>query len=255
VKYTLRGKTVLITGASSGIGRELALALGREDCRLILVARREALLRELQADLEKTGVKAAVKAADLSLPKDIAELEAYVRGRGQGLDVLVNNAGILRKGTVARGGLGIFRENMETNFFACLDLTQKMLPLLRASGQGLVVNVSSGLGRRSLPSLAAYCASKFALEALSESLRVEEARNNIQVLVVRPDLTKTDMNSGAGVVQSAGTVARLTIKAMKKRRAELNCTWRVSLLNIFAAPLGRVMDGVLKWVHRSRPAD
>jgi NAD(P)-dependent dehydrogenase (short-subunit alcohol dehydrogenase family) len=100
--------------------------------------------------------------------------------------------------------------------------------------------------------MAAYCASKSALEALSESLRLEEARHGIQVLVARPDLTKTPMNSGAGAVHSAAEAAARIVKAMKKRRRVVNGTWRAALLVLIAAPLAPLLDFVMKWTYRRR---
>ena len=174
---TIEDKVIIVTGASSGIGRALALALGRERARLVLVARRESRLKELQAE---------IGGETLSLPLDLrdrAQVEQMIRStkdRFGRIDVLVNNAGFGFLGSVESTPQSVVREIFDLNFEAPLLACQLVIPLMRAQGSGHIINVSSVVGRRAMPFGGIYCATKFALNGISESLRVELKDSNIQ---------------------------------------------------------------------------
>jgi short-subunit dehydrogenase len=179
----------LITGASSGIGAATARQLAQEPgTHLILIARREDRLRAL-AD---TLASASVFAADLTDADAAARIAGFVSERHGSLDLLVNNAGATWPGTFAERGLGGIRQHMELNFFAAVQLTEALLPILRATAPSAIVNVASVAGWVARPRSGAYSASKSALIAWSEALHHEEAPSGVHVGLVLPGFVATD---------------------------------------------------------------
>ena len=236
----IRGKTAIVTGASSGIGRAIALELARQGAHLVLLARREDRLREVAdaaAALHRPsdpGVPPAVSVAgDLTDPATRQEaLEAAVAQFG-GLDILVNNAGVGALGRFDRADSARLRRIMEVNFFAAVELTRLALPVLKQAKAAIVVNVGSILGHFGVPGSTEYCASKFALRGFSEALRAEVSREGIDVLVVSPATTRTEFLDGLIERKdspdwrrerwqvSAEYVARATVRAMRRGDPEV----------------------------------
>ena len=188
----IKGKVVLITGASAGIGRATARCLAREGAKLALVARSAAALEELAEELRAQGCEVVVIPADLRDPAQVAEMVAATVERFGGLDVLINNAGQAAAGTVAEVSLDDFQQIIELNVLAPLGAMQAAIPIMRQGGGGLIVNVSSMVTRMRLPALGAYAATKAALNMLSDTARVELAPDNIRVITVLPRMTATD---------------------------------------------------------------
>jgi NAD(P)-dependent dehydrogenase (short-subunit alcohol dehydrogenase family) len=187
-------RTILITGASSGIGRDAALALARAGHRVFVAARRMAALEELQREVPVEPLH-----LDLDDPDSIAALVAEIsrRTEGRGLDVLINNAGFATAGALAELGDAALRAQFETNVFGLMSLTRAVLPAMLARGDGRIVNVSSVSGRIPAPILGAYHASKYALEALSDALRMELAPFGVRVSVIEPGTIRTEFASRA----------------------------------------------------------
>jgi uncharacterized protein len=181
----------LVTGASTGIGKATAVRLSREPgTELVLVARREELLRELAQSLPCPATIVAVDLTAADAPERVrAHLEAEHGGR---LDLLVNNAGAAWRGTFADGGHANTKRNMDLNFDAVLRLTEALLPLLRASAPSAIVNVASTAGRVARAGTGAYSASKFALIGWSDSLYAEEKPHGVHVGVVLPGFIETE---------------------------------------------------------------
>lgn len=189
---TLPGKRALITGASSGIGRCLAQQLARAGMKLVLAARSEEKLHELAASLRAARDDVLVVPTDVTREQDrhnVLERAAHHFG---GLDILVNNAGIASWGHFAGSSEEILREIMEVNFFAPTELIRRAIPILVEGQQPAVVNVASMCGRRAMPAWSEYSASKYALCGLTEALRGELARFDIDVLLMVPGLTRSD---------------------------------------------------------------
>jgi len=188
----LQGLRILITGASSGIGRSLAELAVKAGARVFLTARSGETLAELAQSLAPTEV--ATVAADVTSDMDRRRLVAAASERLGGLDVLINNAGIGSFGHFADSSEAILRQIMEVNFFAPAELIRLFLPVLAQGRQPAIVNVSSMCGRRGLPAWTEYSASKFALCGLSEALRGEFVRFGVDVLLVLPGLTNTGLS-------------------------------------------------------------
>ena len=182
-------RVVMITGASHGIGRAAALRFARAGSRLVLVARSTARLEQVSAE--------AAPAETLVVTADVGETQAAPRivdaavGRFGRIDVLVNNAGIGLGGPAQAVSPSDVQTVLAVNFLGPLRLMQHAIPAMREGGGGLVVTISSILGRRSTPWNGVYCASKAALERLVESLRVEHAPDHIRFSTLYPGVTQT----------------------------------------------------------------
>ncbi len=172
VSGTARAR-ILITGASSGVGRTLAEQSSRAGARVALTARSADPLEELAGRLTAEGAEAAAFPADLTSDSERRRLIEAVAERFDGLDVLVNNAGVAAAGHFADGTEAVLRQVMEVNFFAPAELIRLAVPVLTRGRRPAVVNVASMCGRRAMPAWAEYSASKFALCGLTEALRGE----------------------------------------------------------------------------------
>jgi short-subunit dehydrogenase len=189
---TIQGRRVLITGASSGIGKALAHHLAREGARLVLAARSEDKLRAVADALSRPKDDVLVVPTDVTRDDDRRNvLDQAVRHFG-GLDVLVNNAGIASWGHFADSNEADLRRIMDVNFFAPAELIRAAIPVLVNGDQPAVVNVTSMCGRRAMPAWPEYSASKYALCGLTEALRGELARFDIDVLMIVPGLTSSE---------------------------------------------------------------
>lgn len=181
---TLRGKCVLITGGSEGIGAACAAAFRRRGARLALVARNEERLRQVG------GADAVIVAGDLTEPEVRRRaIEATVERFGA-LDVLINNAGVGLYAPTASASMPLVRRMWELNFFVPLELVQLAVPHLERQG-GVIVNVSSIAGKVTLPWLTLYSASKFALNSLTDGLRIELKAKGIHTIAVCPGYVTT----------------------------------------------------------------
>lgn len=190
----LKGRRILITGASSGIGRALAEQVATAGVKVVLAARSEDRLNELAAKLKGQGAEALPVVADVTRDEDRRRLlDAAVENLG-GLDVLVNNAGVASWAHFADSTEPILRQIMEVNFFAPAELIRLAIPILVDGVQPAVVNVASMCGRKGMPAWSEYSASKFALCGLTEALRGELARFDIDVLLVLPGLTSSEFS-------------------------------------------------------------
>ena len=197
---------VFITGASSGIGAAAVDVFAAAGYDVVLAARRK-------ERLEQAAAAAAGKfpqrqfvpvVCDVAFDTSVEAAFGTVKDRFGKLDVLINNAGYGVYGSFAETSLDNFRQNMETNYFGVIRCTQAALPLLRAAAAAssrkwgaAIVMVSSIIGRRAMPTMSSYCATKFALEGLSEALRVELRDEHISVSVVNPGVTDTEFGTAA----------------------------------------------------------
>ena len=193
MRRNLHGSTVLITGASRGIGRRIALVLAKKGARLALTARSADELEAVAAECRALGAEAEAITADLTSPADRKTLVAKTVERFGGLDILINNAGVASFGEFRSSSEEIMRTIFEINFFAPVELTRLCIPhLTNSTRMPAVLNVASLLGRRGLPSYPEHCPSKFALAGLTECWRGELARFGIDALLLLPGIVKVD---------------------------------------------------------------
>ncbi len=190
--------TVLITGASSGIGEALARRFAREGFALLLVARREDKLRALAARIgAEQGVKVQVQAADLALPDAAAQLAAACKRRRIAVEILVNNAGVLEQGDFAAMSGAKHLGMIDLNVRALTALIAAFLPAMQARGSGRILNVASIASFQPVPSLATYAATKAYVLSLTESLAEELKGSGVTITALCPGITATAMLSGA----------------------------------------------------------
>ncbi len=195
MRRELRGRVVLVTGASRGIGRRTAERLAKLGARLALTARSTDELAKVVGECRAAGAEAEAFPGDLSKPDDRAKIVADTVARFGGLDVLINCAGVGSFGEFSTSTPEIVRRSMEVNFFAQAEMIRVSQPhLLRtaATWQPAVVNVASICGRWGIPSMSEHCASKHAFVGLTEALRGEFARYGIDVLLVLPGVVRSD---------------------------------------------------------------
>jgi short-subunit dehydrogenase len=227
----LNGRRILITGASSGIGRCLAEQAAAEGAYVILSARSAGVLEEISKSLQGKGFLAIAVPADVTLEEDRQRIFQIAVDRLGGLDVLINNAGVASFGHFATSSEAILRQIMEVNFFAPAELIRSAIPTLVKGNQPAIVNVASMCGRRGLPAWTEYSASKFALCGLTEALRGEMARFDIDVLLIVPGLTQSDLprhllrNEGRMKIDFQGgmppkDVAASVLNALRKNQTE-----------------------------------
>lgn len=190
----LEGLRILITGASQGIGRALALEAARRGAVVLAAARSDDLLAELVAEARSMGKTIHTVKADVTEPDDRRKMaDESVRQMG-GLDVLINNAGIGATGHFADADASRMRKIFEVNFFGLTETTRVCLPLLKQGKTPAILNISSVAARRGLPARSDYSASKFAVQGFSEAIRSELAKDGIDVLLVNPGLTQTNFS-------------------------------------------------------------
>ncbi len=256
-RRTLNDRRILLTGASSGIGRALALQLAPFHPRLMLLARREEPLIELAEELKRLGA-ATVE----TIVGDVTDAQLrtttfdQIRDTWAGLDLLINNAGVSAHGRFDQSTPDVLRQIMEVNFFAAAELVRAAQPLLAAGDDPLVVNVGSILGHRGIPYNTEYCASKFALRGWSEAIRPELARDDIGLLLVSPGtvdtqffdhlLAKTEtLPWGQQQGLAAEKVAAQIIRAVESRRNEIYPNWRGWLMMLLNRLSPRLVDRLM----------
>jgi short-subunit dehydrogenase len=198
-KMTYRGRTALVTGASTGIGRAFATELAARGTDLVLVARSADKLEALAAELHRAhGVRAEAIALDLSRPGAVADLAGRVAERGRTVDILVNNAGFGTHGPVADADPARLHEQVQLNVAAVLDLTTTWLPDMIARGSGAILNVASTVSFQPVPRMAVYGATKAFVLSFSEALWAEARAAGVRVSAVAPGPTETPFFEVAG---------------------------------------------------------
>ncbi len=188
-------KISIVTGASSGIGLLTAVELAKRGYRVIATMRDPSRRGPLDKAARESNVAATIDVRrldvnELSLVRDVMREVLHDYGR---VDVLVNNAGFVYAGFAEDLRVDEVRQQLETNFFGQIAVTQGVLPSMRARGSGCIIMVSSESGRMGQPGCSAYCASKFALEGWSETLRIEMSPLGVKVVLVEPGAFKTDI--------------------------------------------------------------
>jgi short-subunit dehydrogenase len=186
-----RGLCALVTGASSGIGRALAVRIAREGARVALVARRESELEQLANEIRGAGGEAVVLPCDVGDAKQVAETAMRARDALGAVDLLVNNAGYGHHRTFLEWSLEDMEQVMRVNYFGALYFTKALLPAMVEARRGWIVFVASVAGKIAPPEESAYAASKFAMVGLASSLSLEVQEAGVHVLTVCPGVIRT----------------------------------------------------------------
>jgi len=186
-------KTVLITGASRGIGLETALAFGRKGYQVFATMRNTKNASTFEQIIKKESLNITLSEMDVDSDESVEKAISAILKEVGFIDVLVNNAGIERHGSTEEMPMSYFKAIMETNYFGVIRCVKGVLPQMRKNKKGCIINVASVAGHIANSPLGAYAASKFALEAISESLAQEVKPFNIRVVIVEPGIINTDM--------------------------------------------------------------
>jgi short-subunit dehydrogenase len=256
-RRSVAGSRLVITGASQGIGRALAVAAARRGAKVLAAARSDELMSELAAEVRSSGGTIETVHADVTSAEDRQRMvEAAVSAFG-GADVLVNNAGIGATGHFAEVSPERLRKIMEVNFFGMTETTRAFLPVLRQGNRPAIVNISSIAGKRGIPARSEYSASKFAVQGFSEALRAELAKDGIDVLVVCPGLTQTNFSKNM-LEQKAKLqmdhmrgmtsedVAAATLRAIERGQDEVCLTFQGRLMVLVSRFFPRLADRIAK---------
>jgi short-subunit dehydrogenase len=263
---SLQGRRLLITGASGGIGRCVADLAAREGSRLVLAARGKERLEDLARSLASGGGEVLAVPADVTVPADRERLVQSAVEHFGGLDGLINNAGVGAFGHFVGSSEAVLRQIMEVNFFAPAELIRLATPILAKGNQPAVVNVASMCGRRGVPAWPEYSASKFALSGLSEALRAELARFDIDLLLIVPGLTRSEL--GSHLLRNAGRmkidftrgmaperVAAGIVKALRRNKTESVLGWDARWMLRLNRWLPRLVDRLMARKVRKLYAD
>jgi len=186
-----RDKSVVIFGGSRGLGLVIARELAAQGARLTLAARDAGELERARLDLDRTGAAATTFTCDIREREQVDQAIARTAAERGGIDVLINDAGVIQVGPVDHMTVADFENAMATHFWGPLHAIRAALPHLRQSSSARIVNISSIGGKIAVPHLVPYSASKFALTGLSEGLRAELAKDGIRVTTVCPGLMRT----------------------------------------------------------------
>ncbi len=269
--FDLNGKTVLITGGSRGLGLVMAREFAREGARLVLCARDETELHRARTDLE--GFDVMTVPCDVTDKQTVTEMIERVNARFGGVDVLVNNAGVIQVGPIEVMTPEDFEITMQAHFWGPLNTILAVLPSMRAKKSGRIVNISSVGGKVSVPHLVPYSASKFALVGLSKGLRTELMKDGIKVTTVCPGLMRTGSPRNADfkgkhhleyawfsisdalplLSVSAENAARQIVRACKRGQAELVISVPAKVAVLFESLFPEAMSQILAVVNQLLP--
>jgi NAD(P)-dependent dehydrogenase (short-subunit alcohol dehydrogenase family) len=271
----IEGQVVLITGGSRGLGLALARQFAREGCRIALCARDVEELSRARTDLERLGVEVFVQRCDVSDREAVEEMVTAVVKHFGGLDIVVNNAGIIQVGPFEAMTPGDFERAMAVNFWGPLHVIWSALPHLRDHGRGRIVNITSIGGEVPMPHLLPYDCAKAAFLNLSEGLQTELARHKIAVTTVVPGLMRTGSPLNASfkgdaarefewfsasdshrlTSTSAENAARTIVASAKRGDGKVVLTWQAKLLRLAHALLPNVVSRGLALVNDLLPRE
>jgi len=245
-RYDFKDKVVIVTGASSGIGRATALEFARHGSKVVLAARSADKLRTLQDEITQLGVESLAVVTDVSIEEDCRRMvEAAVEKFGT-VHILINNAGISMRASFEEVKMSVLKRLMDVNFWGTVYCTRYALPYVVAN-KGSIVAVSSTAGYHGLPGRTGYSASKFAIHGFLETLRIEYRTRKLHVMIIMPGFTTSDIRKHALVadgseqgisprqekkMMSAEHVAKWVLKGIikKKRNKIMTVSGRLTAL-------------------------
>ncbi|HEY5735767.1 MAG TPA: SDR family NAD(P)-dependent oxidoreductase [Nitrosopumilus sp.] len=225
-----KDKVVLITGASSGIGRESAIEFAKLGANIVLISRTKEKLEQVADELKKFNVTTLTCQCDVSDKDQVKQMSKTVLEKFDSIDILVNNAGFAIYGSVSELSIDEIESQMETNYFGMVYLTKNFLPSMLEKKSGHIVNVASVAASFGLPGIASYCASKFAMLGFSEGLKHELKNSGVGITVVSPIMVRTNffehpsfekMPKFSPTSLSSKTVAKAILKAANSPRLEI----------------------------------
>jgi len=237
-KYFMKNRVVIITGASSGIGKALAFEFGNAGAQVIITGRNPANLQTVAQELTALGITNMAVTADVAIEEDCKRVVEETFARYGKIDILINNAGISMRALFADLDIDVIRQVMDINFYGTVYMTKYALPYITAT-QGSIVGISSIAGYRGLPARTGYSASKFAMQGFLEALRTELLPKKVHVLVACPGFTESNIRKVAlnkdgnsqgesprneAKMMTSEQVAKHILIAIKRRKRDLVLT-------------------------------
>lgn len=252
---TLEGKVVVITGASAGIGRETAIALGREKASVVAAARRTERLQELARQIAQEGGTALAVTADVSDEVQVQNIISEALKRFGRIDVWINNAGAGMYASLEETSSEAMEKIWRTNFMSTFYGIRHVVPVMKRQNGGHILTVSSVVGKRATPLNSAYCSTKFAQVGLMESARMELKQFEIHCTLIYPATTESEFIEAQenpskrtvrrhGPIQTSTEVARAIVRAIKKPSAEV----MTQKYGRVVAIVNSISPGLLDWV-------
>ncbi|MDV3002406.1 MAG: 3-phenylpropionate-dihydrodiol/cinnamic acid-dihydrodiol dehydrogenase (plasmid) [Chroococcopsis gigantea SAG 12.99] len=273
-RYNFKDKTVLITGGSRGLGLVMARQLTQLGARLAICARNPAELEAAKSELEQSGAQVLAIPCDVTDSAQVQQLIETVNGTLGGIDVLINNAGIIQVGPYETMNLSDYETAMKVHFWGPLYTTLAVFPIMKKRKAGRIVNIASIGGKISVPHLLPYSASKFALVGLSEGMHAELARDGITVTTVCPGLMRTGSTENAlfkgrhraeytwfslsdslpFISMSAEAAARQILAAARRGASEVTLSIPALIGIRFHGLFPGLTSDILKWINWLLPS-
>jgi dehydrogenase/reductase SDR family member 7B len=264
----VKDKVVIITGASSGIGKALAVELAAAGAKVVIAARNNDKLNDLKNSLLNRNFEVYAVQADVSKEEDCKRLIAETINKYGTIDILINNAGVSMRALFEDVDLNVIRQLMDINFWGTVYCTKFALPYLLKS-KGSVVGVSSIAGYKGLPGRTGYSSSKFAIQGFLETLRIENLKKGLHVLIACPGFTASNIRNTAlakdgsmqgespldeGKLMTAEEVARKIITAIQRKKHRLIMTTQGKLIVFLNKFFPKMMDKMV-YNHMAKEAD
>lgn len=253
----LKGKTALVTGASRGIGRAIAIELARQGVRrLVLVARNADRLHDVATEVRAWGAEAIVLPLDLTQPIDVNVAVAHAWRNHGPFQLLINCAGVAYQAPFLQSRLPNVHAEIATNLIGLYTITRLIARRMAAHRQGHIVNVSSLMGKVAAPTMATYSATKFAILGFTQALRGELAPYNVQVSALLPSLTDTDMARDLRwfrwvTPMTPEQVAQALVRGLRWRSPEILVGWQTKLAVWCGQVAPMVLEKLVQWAAPS----
>jgi len=254
-----KDKVVIVTGASTGIGRAIAWEFARNGSKVMLAARSEEKLLSLENEIKESGLEAMMCVTDVTREEDCRRMVEKTVSEYGTVDILINNAGISMRALFSDVDLTVLKRLMDVNFWGTVYCTKYALPYL-INNRGSIVGVSSVAGFHGLPGRTGYSASKFALHGFLETVRIENLKKKLHVMIIAPGFTTSEVRKHAltadgseqgsspreeGRMMSPEHVARWVLKGIRKKKRNKIMTWE----GRFTALLQRIVPAAVDWAY------
>ncbi len=259
MKDFFNNKVVIVTGASSGIGEATAREFAAKGSKVMLTARKENRLADIVSEIKSEGYEAAYVKTDVSIEEECRNLVQRTVEKYGTVNILVNNAGISMRASFNQVNLAVLKTLMDVNFWGTVYCTKYALPYLIAN-KGSLVGVSSIAGFHGLPGRTGYSASKFAIHGFLETIRIENLKNGLHVMIIFPGFTASEIRKHAltadgteqgespreeGKLMSPEYVAKKVLKGIEKKKRNTILTWE----GRFTALFQRIVPNIVDWAY------